>query len=60
METLQLTDDCESSDETVSLNNSNNPKVPVLVKYLTKNGVISKSNVNDTFAIAESTSNSTE
>lgn len=52
IDTLQLTDGCDESDQTASLN-----KVPVLIKYLTKNGVLS-SNVNETFAIAASTSNS--
>lgn len=56
IETLQLTDGCDDSDQVASFNSS---KVPVLVKYLTKNGVPSKSN-DDTFAVTASTSNSTE
>lgn len=54
IETLQISD---SSDQMQSLINS---KVPLLIKYLSKNGVLPKTNVNETFAIAESTSDSIE
>lgn len=54
IETLQLSDGCDESDQMVSLNDS---KVPVLVQYLAKNGVLSKSDANETYAVTESTSN---
>lgn len=59
IETLQLNDGSgDESDQMVSFNDSN---VPILVKYLMKNGLVSKlDDVNDTYAVAASTSNSTE
>lgn len=58
IETLRLNDGCDDSGEMVSLNDDDS-KVPILVKYLMKNGIVSKADdVNGTFAVAESTSNS--
>ncbi|KAG4074024.1 hypothetical protein HA402_014229 [Bradysia odoriphaga] len=59
IETLQLNDG--SGDESDQMLSPNDSKVPILVKYLMKNGLVSKlDDVNDTFAVAASTSNSTE
>lgn len=57
LETLQISEDDDGSDQ---MSSSINSKVPVLIKYLSKNGLLSKANVNETFAIAESTSDSIE
>lgn len=54
LETLQLAEGCDESDQMADC------KVPVLVKYLTKNGVISKPDANETFAVAASTSNNSD
>lgn len=55
IETLQMSDDSDQMQSDI------NSKVPILIKYLTKNGIITKAKVNEeTFAIAESTSDSIE
>lgn len=57
IQTLEISDDYEDSDQMASLEHS---KVPILVKYLTKNGIISKSSGNETFALPTPTNSSIE